>query len=272
MKYLNLGCGSHFSTNSEWTNLDFTSNSTNVIEHNLLSGIPFSDNTYDLVYHSHVLEHFSQNDGKKLIKECFRVLKPDGVLRIAIPDLESITENYLHFLRKGMEDLSDSTNKANYEWMKIEMYDQTVRNTTGGEMLNYLAQTSILNENFVYKRIGEEGRELRKKLLQSNTSASNSAKKNRNSYKQKLKNYLIKKLHINETYQQIGAFRLGGEIHQWMYDRYSLHLLLNECGGYEIQIRDAFTSYIMHWKDYNLDGWDTIIRKPDSLFIECKKK
>ena len=78
MKYLNLGCGSSFLTMSEWTNLDFTSSGESVIAHNLLNGIPYSDNYFDLVYHSHVLEHFSKDDGEAFIAECFRVLKPGG--------------------------------------------------------------------------------------------------------------------------------------------------------------------------------------------------
>ena len=68
MKYLNLGCGSHYSTATEWTNLDFTSLDNNVIAHNLLIGIPFEDNSFDLVYHSHVLEHFSKEDGETFIE------------------------------------------------------------------------------------------------------------------------------------------------------------------------------------------------------------
>jgi predicted SAM-dependent methyltransferase len=76
MKYLNLGCGSHYSTATEWTNLDFTSLDNNVIAHNLLTGIPFEDNSFDLVYHSHVLEHFSKEDGEK------RLLNLDNQLAV----------------------------------------------------------------------------------------------------------------------------------------------------------------------------------------------
>ena len=42
MKYLNIGCGSHYSSDFVWTNLDFTSTGKNVIAHNLLKGIPLS--------------------------------------------------------------------------------------------------------------------------------------------------------------------------------------------------------------------------------------
>ena len=65
-KYLNLGCGYHF--HKSWTNVDFIETGEGVIAHNLTKGVPFSDGTFDAVYHSHVLEHFSRKDGEMFIK------------------------------------------------------------------------------------------------------------------------------------------------------------------------------------------------------------
>ena len=48
--------------------------------------IPFEDNTVKNIYISHVIEHIEFKYVKKLIEECFRVLKVDGVLRIVCPD------------------------------------------------------------------------------------------------------------------------------------------------------------------------------------------
>ena len=201
MKYLNLGCGSHYSSKPEWTNLDFVSTGECVIAHNLLSGIPFEAATFDLVYHSHVLEHFSKEDGDKFISECFRVLKQGGTLRIAIPDLEQIARNYLKFLDEGLQNPNNAMIRANYEWMLIEMYDQTVRNVSGGNMGKYLFQETMPNEDFVFQRIGEEGRSIR------NSHLASKEKKNSPSpiqhiglltkLKIKLRNYLIKKVHID---------------------------------------------------------------------------
>ena len=47
-----------------------------------------------------------------------------------------------------------------YEWILLEMYDQTVREKNGGMMRHYLEQNPLPNENFIYQRIGEEGREI----------------------------------------------------------------------------------------------------------------
>src|SRR5689334_18953207 len=88
VSYLNLGCGYHYSSAPEWINVDFVATGGGVQPHNLLDGIPFPDNSFDLVYHSHVLEHFTKNDGECFIAECFRVIKPGGFIRVAIPDLE----------------------------------------------------------------------------------------------------------------------------------------------------------------------------------------
>ena len=72
--------------------------------------------------------------------------------------------------------------------------------------------------------------------------------------------------------QQVGRLRLGGEVHQWMYDHFSLSILLKELGFVEVKKVDAFTSDILDWQDYNLDIKNGETRKPDSLFIEARKK
>ena len=55
MKYLNVGCGSRF--HSEWINLDSRPSHPDIQFHDLREGIPFTDNSFEVVYHSHVLEH-----------------------------------------------------------------------------------------------------------------------------------------------------------------------------------------------------------------------
>jgi predicted SAM-dependent methyltransferase len=280
MKYLNLGCGYHYSMEPEWTNLDFVSTGLGVIAHNLLNGIPFTNEHFDLVYHSHVLEHFSKADGEKLIAECFRVLKPGGVIRIAVPDLETITRNYLHYLEAGIENPDDEMAALNYEWTLLEMYDQTVRNVAGGDIANYLSQETIKNEDFVYERIGEEAKSLRRnywetKENKSGKELSYKAKPTSSipvaKLKRKIKEYLLKRLAIDREALETAKFRLSGEVHQWMYDRFSLATLLKNKGGKNIERKDAFTSNLTNWINYGLDNTGDIVRKPDSLFMEAVK-
>lgn len=60
-------------------------------EHDVAFGtaldLPFEANSVDAVYSSHMLEHLDQATGHRFLQEAKRVLKPGGVLRIAVPDL-----------------------------------------------------------------------------------------------------------------------------------------------------------------------------------------
>jgi len=49
----------------------------------------FSDNSADLIYACHILEHFGRHDIQKVLKEWYRVLKPNGVLRVCVPDFDA---------------------------------------------------------------------------------------------------------------------------------------------------------------------------------------
>lgn len=282
MKLVNLGCGQRY--HKDWTNIDFVSNSEDVIQHNLLDGIPINDNEVDLVYHSHVLEHFSKEQGVYFIKECYRVLKVNGIIRIAVPDLETIVKEYLNNLQLAMEGNVEA--KHNYEWIKLELFDQMVRNESGGDMKNYLYQPILENESYVFKRIGSEGEIIResflnkkvlvqgiKKKIQPKVSILKLFLRKGKSIFAKLK---VRKQKKSLTEQElkalkIGQFRLGGEIHQWMYDRYSLSELLSQIGFTDIKVCSAFESEIQNWESYQLDIINGKIRKPDSLFIEAKK-
>jgi predicted SAM-dependent methyltransferase len=275
MKYLNLGCGEYYSTQPEWINIDFYSDKRGVISHNLIKGIPFNDNTFDLVYHSHVLEHFTKKAGQDFINECLRVLKPGGIIRIAVPDLERIVTEYLRKMGNAIENPLDSKCEADYDWIMLELLDQTVRNQSGGNMADYLKQEKIINEDFVYRRIGYEGRNIRNSFIDSLTKPSRSLKNRLINFNVvRVANLLNRKLYesfIIPEQCKIGKFRLSGEIHLWMYDRYSLFKLLEKSGYKGIIIRDALTSYIKNWNEYSLDVINCEIRKPDSLFMEAMK-
>lgn len=58
------------------------------IHHDLATGIPFNNDVADYIFSSHFIEHLYRNDALNLLKECYRVLKEGGVLRISIPDLK----------------------------------------------------------------------------------------------------------------------------------------------------------------------------------------
>jgi len=281
MNYLNLGCGRRF--HPEWTNVDFVSIGEEVIAHDLTQGIPFPDASFDVVYHSHVLEHFSKTAAEAFMRECYRVLRPQGVLRVVVPDLEQIAQTYLIALEQAIRGSQEWA--SNHEWILLEMYDQTVRNHSGGEMAAYFFKEHIPNQEFVLERLGIEAKNLieaghlrRQKSQPAPVPESQPKRLLKQIYR--LLRYpthrreLLFKSLLGKEYSalQIGRFRQSGEVHQWMYDRYSLALLLEKCGLEHIVQHPATESYISGWASFNLDTeLDGTVYKPDSLFMEAIK-
>lgn len=57
--------------------------------------IPEAENSVEVLYTCHMLEHLDRNEAEKFLKEVRRVLVPNGILRIVLPDLRFYLENYL---------------------------------------------------------------------------------------------------------------------------------------------------------------------------------
>lgn len=242
-KLLNLGCGNRF--HPEWINIDCKARSREVLEHDLTTGIPFGDEIFDAVYHSHVLEHFSREDAGPFLEECRRVLRPGGVIRVAVPDLETIARQYLKALDQALAGNEDAAER--HEWMTIELLDQLVRHYPGGTMLEHWSRNPMPCKNFVISRLGSE-----------------------------VKNHLGRKASLPEKNLDplsVGQFRLSGEAHQWMYDRFSLARLLESAGFADAEVVSATQSRIPGFARYNLDTEPSgEVRKPDSLFMEAVRK
>jgi predicted SAM-dependent methyltransferase len=54
----------------------------------------FEDCSASLIYSSHSFEYFNRTEAISVLKEWNRVLKPDGTLRLAVPDFDSLLEVY----------------------------------------------------------------------------------------------------------------------------------------------------------------------------------
>ncbi len=57
--------------------------------------IPYADGTVDVIYSSHMIEHLDRLDARSFLAECRRVLKPGGILRVAVPDVSLTVRDYV---------------------------------------------------------------------------------------------------------------------------------------------------------------------------------
>jgi predicted SAM-dependent methyltransferase len=87
---LHVGCGTN--RFDGWINADITPRADLIIF--LEKKLPFKSNTLDRIYSEHVLEHVSFGAGVSFLREALRVLKPGGVIRIAMPDLDELIDGY----------------------------------------------------------------------------------------------------------------------------------------------------------------------------------
>lgn len=92
VKYLHIGCGNNVLPRPFY-NLDarFIEGIDYLSEADKLD---FPDNTFDMVYSSHVLEHFYKADTQRVLNEWVRVLKPGGIIRLSVPSLENLIKIY----------------------------------------------------------------------------------------------------------------------------------------------------------------------------------
>ena len=262
---LNFGCGARFSGSR--VNIFHTDNQS-VLRANLLAGFPFPDGHFDAAYSSHVLEHFSRESGRFLMKEAHRVLKHGGVLRIVVPDLEGSVREYLRVLS-----LADGSEKKTlYAWAIIELLDQMVRTKPSGEMGPYMDTVfGGTNEAMI-------------SYIKSRTQNAPWKKPSAAALWSKLRNISWDKLRTKFTYLYLDAVaalipkslrdtivvRTGiGERHLWMYDEYSLKALFEEVGFSHIRRLPYNDSGIPSFSSYELDSMeDGTPYKNNSLYME----
>lgn len=99
MKFLNIGCGANRPVSDLWVNIDNLHSileegtpernnldrEFNYVDMDITKGLGFEDYSFNGVLASHIFEHFDLQGAIELMKECKRVLKPKGVLRVSTP-------------------------------------------------------------------------------------------------------------------------------------------------------------------------------------------
>ena len=153
-RVVNLGCGPKASSHPDVLNVDwsvylrFRSNPLvswlpplvlggerleryrslpeNIVAHDLTRGIPLPDGSADVVYHSHVLEHIDRDAVTAFQAEVRRVLKPGGVQRVVVPDLEILARRYLASLEAARAG-EGAGEQAAHDASVRELLEQSVR-------------------------------------------------------------------------------------------------------------------------------------------------
>lgn len=86
-----MGCGWR-NYGPEWFHVD--GHSYDHVQFRDITLYDLPDNTVDIIYASHFIAYFSKDELKDLLKDWMRVLKKDGILRIATPDFHALHKVY----------------------------------------------------------------------------------------------------------------------------------------------------------------------------------
>ena len=105
-----------------WLTLDIDAGSD--LFWDLRRGIPFPDNSVDVVYSSHFFEHLSYKDGQAVLAATYRVLKPGGLVSVCVPDARMYIDAYL-----GQRQLDPDR----------EYWEPAFVSSEGIDLLNYVA-------------------------------------------------------------------------------------------------------------------------------------
>jgi hypothetical protein len=214
-------------------------------------------------------------DGK--LGKVSSLFRPGGIIRLVVPDLEAIARHYLQLLERA--DRGESGAEADYEWIMLELYDQTVRSSSGGEMIRYLSRPDVPNRSFIESRIGMEGQASGQHLNMIDPQPFRERVQRLSARRMgdKLGRLLVEGVaglvggtDLRNAFRE-GVFRNSGEVHKWMYDRYSLKRLLRHSKYIDIKVCTASESRIASFNTYQLDAVGDVVRKPDSLFMEATK-
>lgn len=91
VRKLHIGCGKR--PLAGWLNADVEPGA-GVMLLDAARRFPLESDTFDFIYSEHMIEHVPYQAGSMMLRECHRVLRPGGVLRISTPDLAFLIRLY----------------------------------------------------------------------------------------------------------------------------------------------------------------------------------
>ena len=81
-------------------NFDTIKKFKGVVYGDIRKKLRWKNNSVEYINHSQVLEHLYYDKAVKFLRECFRILKKGGIMRISVPDFEKIVKEYTEGLKK----------------------------------------------------------------------------------------------------------------------------------------------------------------------------
>jgi len=265
---LNLACGSKVSAVGAWTNIDFQSSADDVIEADILRGLPFGPNTFDVVYSAQFIEHLTLEQGECVLRDVARIMKPGGLIRLVTPDLEELTRTYLASL-EAMKTGPSDLDRSKYEWIRLEIFDQIERDFPDGETRAFLAASDDATRAHIIDRLGHTATTF---FTSSNGETHRFSLgriwRKRNRIFRRVWQ-IARNIMATDT-MRVGRFRRSGEVHRYLHDFQSLTLLLEKAGFHSVKRVDAHRSSIPNWSSYELDVINGVVDGPLSLYVEAR--
>ena len=90
--HLHLGCGPKYLPG--FVNIDANPLQKLDLWLDVRCGLPFASSSVESVYSTHMFEHFYPDELEDILRECARVLKPGGGMRLIVPSLRSAIVAY----------------------------------------------------------------------------------------------------------------------------------------------------------------------------------
>ena len=115
---LHIGCGNRIFDG--WINLDIDDKRGVDIVDDALTLNKIDDNSCDIIYACHVLEHFGRKEVYEVLNNWYSKLKKGGILRLSVPNFEILCLRYLE-----TQDIEEVTGlivggqKDKYDYHKI---------------------------------------------------------------------------------------------------------------------------------------------------------
>lgn len=109
-----------------WPPTEFSSATVNA---DLLKPLPWTEGSAQHVYLGEVLEHFTPQDGERLLRECHRVLASGGILRLRVPDNVQFWRNYVREFDEAYAKPRAQWTENHSRWVEMFFHDICVKRT-----------------------------------------------------------------------------------------------------------------------------------------------